>query len=193
MKKLLFVFAAILLLLAGCVQYEDGKPVNKEEQEQPKEDPKEKEEKKEDPKEEQSKENDEKVEEETTTKKDEPEKENLTETEEFKSALDWWEKEDKDWWIEEHSESGVVDIQPLEDDFSMVSVIMANELKMLSEGEKQYVVDEVGKAANNFVAIKFGHAKEGIAKDLDVVVEFYYEDGSEMASQRVLKGGWKIK
>lgn len=125
--------------------------------------------------------------------KKQKEKEAKEKEDTLESAKEQWEKEDRDWWIEEHSEQGVVNIYPTADDFRSVVVVMANEFKLLDDNQKQYLVDEVGKAANNFIGIKFGHNKDGISSDLDVVVEFDYADGTELARQRVIKGGWKLK
>ena len=88
---------------------------------------------------------------------------------------------------------GVVNIYPTSDDFRSVVVVMINEIKLLDDNEKQYIVDEIGNYANNFVSIAFGHNKGGVASKLDVVVEFDYADGSALARQQVFKGGWKIK
>lgn len=111
------------------------------------------------------------------------------------AALRTWEEDQKNWWLNEYAEYGVVDIQPVTDSFSHVNVIVTDELKLLSDNEKEYFVDLVGSRANNFVSVHFEHYSEsvGVAQPKDVYVDFYYSDGKLMARQKVTSQGWDIK
>ncbi|MBS4195312.1 hypothetical protein [Lederbergia citri] len=83
----------------------------------------------------------------------------------------------------------LLDIKPLNDDnYDVVYATVVNEVKMLTDNEKQYLVDEWGKSITNLTNVWLYKGN----KDNSPSVFFKYEDGNRLADPKML-GGWKIK
>src|SRR5690554_2355304 len=104
----------------------------------------------------------------------------------FEKAVQEWEKTVSDQMHDHYGEYGVLSIQMTPgSNWDVVNVYVPNEFKLLSEEEKRYWVEEVGPLLE-------ADLTEHFKKDHTVHVYFKYEDGTDMATRKML-GGWKIK
>lgn len=105
---------------------------------------------------------------------------------EFKEAIKEWDESYKKQMLDHYSDAGVIDIRENPgSDWDVVNVFVPNEFKLLSEEEKRYWVEEIGPLLEADLTDHF-------KKDHTVHVYFKYEDGTDMATRKML-GGWKIK
>jgi len=105
---------------------------------------------------------------------------------EFEQAVKEWNESFKEQMLEHYDEYGVTSIQMNPgSDWDVVNVFVPNEFKLLSEEEKRYWVEEIGPLLEADLTDHF-------KKDHTVHVYFKYEDGTDMATRKML-GGWKIK
>ena len=104
------------------------------------------------------------------------------EKEDEQSRSEIWE-ETKPKLLGHYAENNVVDIKT-DSNHRVFNVYITNVMKLLDKNEKQYYVDELGNLLSQDLDIAFSES--------NTWVEFYYEDGSKMASRR-MGGGYKIK
>src|SRR5699024_10634451 len=108
--------------------------------------------------------------------------EEKAEEEKEQSRSEIWE-ETKPKLLGHYAENNVVDIKT-DSNHRVFNVYIANVMKLLDKNEKQYYVDELGNLLSQDLDIAFSED--------NTWVEFYYEDGSKMASRK-MGGGYKIK
>lgn len=135
----------------------------------------------------------EKEKEEAKKKEDEKKVEKKEKEDAIKSGLKHWEAEEdgtKDFLLEEYRDKGMIGIEPNNDEFSVMNVIVADEFRLLSDEEKEYLVNEMGTSVSNLVGSYFGHLDGN--DQSQVHVNFIYPDGESAATQK-MTGGWKIK
>ena len=92
-------------------------------------------------------------------------------------------------WLMGESENLIVDIKPLNtDNYDVVYAYVVNEVKLLDDNQKQYLVDSWGNSIINLTNVNlFGGSQEN-----PPMVNFLYQDGSSLADEKIF-GGWKIK
>lgn len=130
-------------------------------------------------------------------KKEAEEKEKAEEKKEKEEAIEYgielWEAEEdgtKDFLMEEHRDNGLIDVGPNNDDYSVMNAIVAEEFRLLTDEEKEYLINQMGNSIRNLVGSHFGHLDANHKSQ--VHVNFMYHNGESVASQK-MSGGWKIK
>lgn len=116
--------------------------------------------------------------------KEAQEKEKYTYTESDENQL----RDAFEWYMEEQ-DYVITAIEPLNDDnYDVIYVYVVDEIKLLNEEEKQYLVDDWGASIiNQTNAVLYG----GFT-DNPPMVHFKYQDGSKLADEKIF-GGWEIK
>lgn len=111
----------------------------------------------------------------------------------IKLGLELWEAEEdgtKDFLMEMHRDNGMVDVGPNNDDYSVMNVVVLDEFRLLTDEEKEYLVNEMGDSVRNMVGSTFGHLDNN--NKSNVYVNFIYPSQETAASQK-MNGSWKIK
>lgn len=93
-------------------------------------------------------------------------------------------------WLMDESQGLITNIYPLNDDnYDVIYTVVVNDLKLLSEIEKEYFVDDWGtRVINQTIANLYGGDRSNPPH-----VYFNYEDGSALADPAFLGEGWKVK
>jgi|SRR5690625_1920442 len=202
MKRILVLLMATIMLTA-CVQYKDGEPVENaayKEREEKREKKAQEKADKEQAKEDENQAKIDEVEKKEQDKKDEEkakEKEKAEQKKEEEAAIELgiklWEAEEdgtKDFLLETHGVNGLIDVGPNNDNYSVMNAVVSDEFRLLTDEEKEYLVNEMGNSIRNLVASNFGHLDEDNVPK--VSVNFIYPNQETVASQK-MSGGWKIK
>lgn len=91
-------------------------------------------------------------------------------------------------WLIEEQESLITSIEPLNDDnYDVIYAFVVDEVKMLDENRKQYLVDDWGSSIINLTNANLYNG----FTDHPPMVHFKYQDGSPLADEKIM-GGWKI-
>ncbi|MED1607792.1 hypothetical protein P4U90_20950 [Cytobacillus kochii] len=123
---------------------------------------------------------------ETETEKESDKKDNNTEQQFKENEKILLENFDR---IKDESDGIITSIQAYDETYDVIYVNVVNEVKLLDDNQKQYLVDELGnKIVNNTKAML--HAEE--PKSAVIHVYFKYNDGTKLADAKML-GGWKLK
>lgn len=122
-------------------------------------------------------------------KKDKPKEDSKTKSDKKQTYTEFEEKMVRESYerLIEEQENAIIDIKPLNDDnYDVIHAFVVDEVKMLSDNEKQYLVDEWGKSISD--------RTKGYIPGVEIVhVYFKYADGSPLADPKLLGDGWKIK
>jgi len=125
-------------------------------------------------------------------KKEKADKEKKEREEKTKYGIKLWEEDDgtKDFLIDMHKDNGMVDVGPNNDDYSVMNVVVADELRLLTDEEKEYLINEMGTGVKNMVSSTFEHLDDN--DNPQVHVNFIYPNQETAATQK-MSGGWKVK
>lgn len=92
-------------------------------------------------------------------------------------------------WYMDDQQNIITDIKPLNtNNYDVIYVFVKNDVKLLDDNKKQYLVDEWGNSIINLTTANL----YGGDKSNQPMVHFKYQDGSSLADQKMF-GGWKIK
>ena len=124
--------------------------------------------------------------------KEKADKEKKEREEKTKYGIKLWEEDDgtKDFLIDMHKDNGMVDVGPNNDDYSVMNVVVADELRLLTDEEKEYLINEMGTGVKNMVSSTFEHLDDN--DNPQVHVNFIYPNQETAATQK-MSGGWKVK
>lgn len=122
------------------------------------------------------------AEEQKKKEEEQKEKEEKEAAEVKEKAIDEWPDYKGD-MLEHYEEVFVLDIDPADENYNRFLVMVPNELKMETENEKLYYVEEVAPMLKSDLQAHFGEEPS---------LTFVYEDISEMATEK-LTGGYKIQ
>ena len=93
-------------------------------------------------------------------------------------------------WVKEEYSDVIVSIFPIdEESYDPIYVVVPNEVKLLDDNEKQYIVDEIGASVVNMTIVNL----YGGDHDNTINVFFKYEDENALADPEIFGDGWVIK
>lgn len=89
----------------------------------------------------------------------------------FDKAVKQWDKEIKDWYVADSF--GAIDVKPLKEDYSELHVIMHDNMQVIEDDGRIFIVDEMTEDLQGLVQEIFKY--DGLVK-----VDFEFQDGSPL-------------